>query len=391
MSNALAVLLNETVDEAKDRERTAFDNIAGDAANRLVLFGAGGLGQRTLRALREQGIEPLAFADSNAKRWGATQDGIPILSPKDAADRYGDSATFVVTIWGGLGIDRMNDRIAHLRELGCARVTSFVPLYWKYPDSLIPHYGADFAHKTLQQRDEVIAAYELFIEEASRREYEAQIRWRLHADFEALPAPVSHPIYFPKDLCDLRDDEVFVDCGAFDGDTVDLFIRESDGQFESLIAFEPDPSNFKLLAERVASYPEAIRNRIALKQAATGSTPGMVSMAADGLPSSAVGSGDHLVHSIVLDEALENATYLKMDIEGSEIDTLKGAAGIIRKCRPALAVCVYHKQDDLWKIPLLIHGIQPGYSFFLRPHLNEMWDLVCYAIPNERLKSRMDN
>jgi hypothetical protein len=73
-----------------------------------------------------------------------------------------------------------------------------------------------------------------------------------------------------------------------------------------------------------------------------------------------------------------------MDIEGSEMDALAGASRIIREQGPLLAICVYHKQDDLWKIPLLIHSLNPEYRFFLRPHKLEVWDLVCYAVPKAR-------
>jgi len=78
-------------------------------------------------------------------------------------------------------------------------------------------------------------------------------------------------------------------------------------------------------------------------------------------------------------------TYLKMDIEGAEVDTLAGASRVIRDHAPVLAICCYHCQDHLWRIPLPIHSLNPDYRFFLRPHDLEMWDLVCYAIPSGRL------
>ncbi len=58
---------------------------------------------------------------------------------------------------------------------------------------------------------------------------------------------------------------------------------------------------------------------------------------------------------------------------------------------PVLTICSYHKQDHLWRIPLLIHSICDGYRFFLRPHLLEVWDLVCYAVPENRLVCRARN
>ena len=76
-----------------------------------------------------------------------------------------------------------------------------------------------------------------------------------------------------------------------------------------------------------------------------------------------------------------------MDIEGAEIDAIEGGIRVIRKESPVLAVCAYHAQDHLWNIPIAIHRINPQYALFLRPHMTECWDTVCYAIPPERMLS----
>jgi hypothetical protein len=68
------------------------------------------------------------------------------------------------------------------------------------------------------------------------------------------------------------------------------------------------------------------------------------------------------------------------------MDTLLGAAQIIREQAPVLTISAYHRQNDLWNIPLLIKSLNPEYRFFLRPHDFEVWDTVCYAIPTKRLK-----
>lgn len=210
---ALSNLLREGVAGATERERTAFDEAVGPLGKSLVLFGAGGLGRRTLAGLHGYGVEPLAFADNNRAMWGRQIDSVPVLSPEDAAGKYGDSAVFVITIWGALGKDRMRDRIRQLKQLGCQRVVSFGPLYWKYPHRLLPHYAADLPHKVHAQADAVYDAFDLWSDEASRMEYISQVRWRLLLDFDCLANPVAHSIYFPRDLCALSPKEVFVDCG----------------------------------------------------------------------------------------------------------------------------------------------------------------------------------
>jgi hypothetical protein len=74
-----------------------------------------------------------------------------------------------------------------------------------------------------------------------------------------------------------------------------------------------------------------------------------------------------------------------MDIEGAEMGAIEGAQDLIRRSQPLLAICVYHTPTDLWQIPLKIHQLAPQHSLFLRPHVADGWDLVCYAVPPERL------
>ena len=389
LTGQLAAMLAEGVDGARKRELCAFDEIASPHANTLVLFGAGGLGRRTLAVLRKHGVEPVAFMDNNPAAWGHQIDGVPVLTPEAGARRYGNSAVFVVTIWGALGKDRMRDRISHLKKLGCERVTSFGLLYWKYPSGSLPHYGADLPHKVHDHAAAAREAFDLWEDEPSRREYVSQIRWRLFLDFDGLDGPVEHNIYFPRDLCTLSPDEVFVDCGAFDGDTVQLFLHESGGAFRKIVAFEPDPENFLRLQENFRPMSGAGRRAIAVCHAATGARSERIRMTAQGNMSSSVGEGEVEVDSVALDEVLGDPppTYLKMDIEGAEVDTLRGATRTIREHAPVLAISCYHRQDHLWSIPLLIHSLNSDYRFFLRPHDLEMWDLVCYAIPKQRLRA----
>ena len=79
-------------------------------------------------------------------------------------------------------------------------------------------------------------------------------------------------------------------------------------------------------------------------------------------------------------------TFIKLDIEGFEVDALQGARKTIQREAPVLAVCVYHRQDHLWRIPLLLSSLRGDYAFFLRPHNEEGWDLLCYAVPRARLR-----
>ncbi len=386
----LQELMGEPLSSVYSRERSMYDELASPFSETVVLFGAGGLGRKTLAGLRRIGIEPLAFADNNPQLWGKQVEGLQVFSVEDAAQRFGQRAAFIVTIWKGEATDTMAERQQQLRNLQCARVVPFGFLFWKYPDVFLPHYACDLPHRVYEHAADVQQTLPLWTDEPSRREYLAQLRWRTLLDFDALPRPVAHEIYFPADLVTFLPDEVFVDCGAYDGDTIRALLSSPNPFSGSIVAFEPDPANFLKLQKYVMDLPPSLRQSAVVHAAAVGARRSKVRFEASGTEASAVGTGDTAVDCVTLDETLGDLvpTYIKMDIEGSELDALRGAQRTISANLPVLAVCSYHRQDHLWQIPLLIHSFSDQYRFFLRPHHLEVWDLVCYAIPAHRLRSR---
>jgi FkbM family methyltransferase len=386
-------LFEEAIEGAKRRERAAFDAISSPNDKRIVLFGAGGLGRLTASHLRAEGLEPLAFADNDPSKLGSRLDGVLVLSPQDAAVRFADSATFVATVWSASARDTMVSRVKQLESLG-ARAIPFGPLFWKYADRMLPYYCMDLPHRVLESKADARDALALWSDETSRRVFLNHLRFRLFADFGRVSERAPHQIYFPQDLISLSPQETFVDCGAYDGDTVNLFLRLCKGRFARIIAFEPDPSNFSRLQSSISKLPEATRSRIRLYPAAVAAHSGYLELVAHGAGDSHLdhrSASDAIrVETLTLDEVLcnEKPTFLKMDIEGAELEAIRGAASTIRNRRPVMAICAYHLQSHLWDVPLAINAISDGYDFFLRQHEVDGWDLVCYAIPTERLTAQ---
>jgi FkbM family methyltransferase len=379
-------LLLESEDAATVRERGAFDRIAQPFADRIVLFGAGGMGRRMLAGLRRVGIVPLAFADNNRGAHGTEIEGIPVLSPSEAAERYGRNATFVITIWSTFAKDRMQERIQQQQGLGCERVVPAGFLCWRYPEIFLPFFPMDLPHKVLPHASEIRAALDVFDEPQSRREFVAQLRFRLLLDFDRMGSPNGADAYFQTGLFELKPDEVFVDCGAFDGDTIAEFLRTRGHAFRELIAFEPDKLNLRALQARIDKLPGELHPKITVFPHALGAEPGVVCFSSSGSDQSKIGAGTESVQLVTLDDSLEKRypSYIKFDIEGAEPGALMGARRTIERDRPILAVSAYHEQSHLWEVPLLLARICADYRFYLRPHGAEGWDLVCYAVPIER-------
>jgi FkbM family methyltransferase len=348
------------------------------ARRSLVLFGAGRMGRRTLAGLREYGLEPFAFIDNNSKLWGTTVEGVPVRAPSETAAEFGDSAVFVPTTVGP--VCRQLERYG-VRPLSYASLAAVVP-------ALFPHYYIDRPQAVLDQRSEVENALGIWADDRSRQEYLAQIHWRLVPDTCPLPPyGAAQEIYFPADLFTLHDHETAVDCGAYDGDSLQEFLQRCSGSFHRYIAIEPDPNNCTRLRQAIGRLAPRAQKKITIEQYAVGSRSEDVTFDASGTAGSAVGQGSLVVPCRPLDQLLEpgcRPTHIKMDIEGSEYDALVGAEQTLRRDRPILAICLYHRPDDLWRIPLYLHALQVGYRLYLRRYSDYGWEQVCYAVPEER-------
>jgi FkbM family methyltransferase len=382
------LLAAQSLEKISQWENTLYDELAGSLSNSLVLFGAGGLGRKTLKGLRSIGVEPLAFTDNNASLHGRKIDGLNVLPPTQAAHEFGKNAIFLVAVYTDSAPGGIEPIKKDLTKLGCQMILSFVPLYWKYPDQFLPHYVYDLPHKLIESAASIRKTWSLLSDDTSRNEYLAQIHWRLDPEYDQIPEQAKHEIYFPPDLIKLNENEVFVDCGAYDGDTVRSLLQQTKGNFKKLLAFEPDPANYKKLWDLTTSLPQDICQRIETSEVALGRQSEQLNFEAQGIASSFLSTnGSVQIQSESLDFLLadESPTYIKMDIEGAEIEALIGAYEMIRKHLPILAISVYHHQDHIWSIPLMIHSLSNEYKFYLRRYTARFLDdLVLYAIPAHR-------
>lgn len=188
--------------------------------------------------------------------------------------------------------------------------------------------------------------------------------------------------YFPSSIFSFNSNEVFIDCGAYDGDTVEQFLEVLQNQrikdFEAIYALEPDPNNFKALCEKHKDLKNiSFINKGVWKEDRTLFFKGgeeMMSMLAD--------DGNISVEVTTIDRTLDGkkASFIKMDIQGAELEALKGAEKTITKYSPKLAICVYHNKEDLITIPRYIKALNSNYKIYLRAHENKAAEVVLYAI-----------
>ncbi len=351
------------------------------------------MGRKALAGLSKMGIKPLSFVDSNPDLWNTSVDGLKVLSPSDAVHSYGNTAAFVVTIWSP-GVNFLSLQ-RQLHNMGCPCVISFVYLFQKYPDIFLPHVCIDLPHKIFSQSDEIRKAMSILADHTSRMEFLNQLKWLsdpIDMGGGKFQPSISGPKDLPTNLFSLHAEEIFVDCGAFNGDTIRSLLDYAGSSFRAILAFEPDPQNFACLESFVASLQSNARKNIFLHQAAIGAVSDVMQFSALGSVGSFLDpSGSIQVEVKPLDAIFGDdfqPTIIKMDIEGAEIDGLIGGTKIIGRSQPVLSIYVYHCQDHLWRIPLLIHSQSKEYQLFLRRYTNEFSELVCFAIPVNRLRGK---
>lgn len=381
----LEACLSESISNASRRESTAFEEIAGPTPWRVILSGAGRLGRRTFSGLRKLGIETICFIDRDPALWGSTVDGLIVLAPAEAAARYGDSAIFIVTIWRAESLEAFAVPLEELRQLGCRRIVPFAFLYWRFPDAFLPYYAVDLPHRVVEASAKIREAFDLLEDARSRSDFVTNIRWRLTFDSGAF-SPAADSIYFPPDIVETSTREGFVDCGAFDGDTIRSFLTHTPNFSGKIEAFEPDRKNFERLTGFVASLPSEMRGRIHIQNIGVGARRESVRFGSGLDVSSRVGDGDGQIELVALDDTVRDvATFVKMDIEGHEMEALRGAARLVRERHPTLSICAYHVQDHIWSIPIYLRALSADYRLFLRNHGANGWENVIYAVPGERL------
>jgi FkbM family methyltransferase len=367
--------------------KSKFDLIAGDFGESIILVGAGELGKYTLKGLLKIGIKPLAFTDNNKKLWGTKIDKIKVMAPQEAADNFKDNAVFVITVYNGSSL------IQQMRNLQCKFISPFTYLFLKYSDVFLPYFNLDVLDVMFSGKNEIQKALTLWADNHSKAEYIAQFQWRILRDFYAVLNKLPmNGLYFPKDLWTSNNKEFFIDCGAFSGDTIKDFINKYDAAFSKIIAIEPDPDNYKNLNKFISTLPENINKKIFTYQTAAGEKTGEVSFDISGTVASTITSESNIkVKCLTLDSLCEGfePTFIKMDVEGAESDILKGAQKIIKKARTIWAVCLYHRQTDLWRVPLYFNKLSDDYLFYLRRYAEESWELILYAVPKNRAKKNV--
>lgn len=247
-----------------------------------------------------------------------------------------------------------------------------------------PTKGMEYAKKYFETHQADIDFISgLLADDLSKQVYHAAIRYRQTHNPKDAPYYSKHNQYFVKDIISLSDSETFIDCGAYDGDTMKEFLKASKGNYRHIVCFEPVETYHKRLTQRsTGKKVTAIRAGV-YKETTT------LQFNADAGKGSSIAptlENTLTIPVCAIDDVPEciHATFIKMDVEGAELDALYGAKATILRNKPKLAICIYHKSRDFIEIPKWIHTLVPDYRLYVRHHAFSINETVLYAIPNTK-------
>lgn len=335
--------------------------------DQIILFGAGATGRHTLHKLISDGRNVVAFADNSSSKQGQHLEGIAIFGPDRCRELF-PMASWVATAMYPPQAKQIRDQIASMK-------VASIPLYECFPvQHGLPTDEVAIGIGRLVKHDSV--SFQYFFDQLG-------FRATPNYDTQLPPSPIEE-IYFPPFISH-RDDEHFVDAGAADGDTIGQFIMLHQS-WKKITAIEPDKANYAEIVRKIST--NTLHEGVEIKpiNVALGDCDQFVSFDSAGEQYSAISSkGKSIIRQRKLDDIITSPTYIKMDIEGSELAALWGAHRLIAQHSPVLAICAYHKSEDLWQIPMMINMIQPNYKLFFRRYAEDAFETVWYAVPPERI------
>lgn len=344
-----------------------------DRISAIAILGAAGEGGRLADLCRAQGIGIAAVADDHPAKTGTDIAGQKVR-PVTGLQEIDRSIPVVIASHRVLGATQ------RLRSFGFGTVLPFAALQAMAPERFPPHMFYDGLLDDLwQNRDHYARLNRQLADGQSRDVLNAVLGFRQTLDPSFLsPVLDDDDLYAPKNLIAFSNDEVYVDGGSYDGDTIRSFAKAVNDRFDRVYAFEPDPVTYRTLKSNFAADP-----RVEPIHAGLHRDKGVLRFKDDGSRAAIFTSDGTITMPVTsLDDVLgqKRVTYIKMNIEGAEIDALYGGEKAIRRELPKLAISVYHRPSDLWRIPDIVTQFSADYRLFLRQHDGGIIETVLYAI-----------
>lgn len=335
----------------------------------IFLYGMGDGAEKIMAALAQYKI-PLTgiFASDEFVRGHSFHD-FQVQRYSDIRKQYSE---YIVLLAFGVNYEPMLSRLARL-DRECEFYAPDVPVV----PSDRQLFGIEFIRKYEWELDIVDR---LLADEQSRRVLRGVLDYKISGKIRYLQEITTEKEEAWSILCPGKR-EIYADLGGYTGDTIREFLEYTGGQYESILALEPDPKN----VSRLKRFLEPLKRTQAIQCAAWDKEDTLFLKRGRGGRNSRLSTGGTMPVPVdSLDRLLKGQplTFLKLDVEGAEQQALAGAAETICRCRPKIILSGYHRNEDLFRLPLQVLRYYPGYRLYLRHHpYIPAWDTNFYLVP----------
>lgn len=295
--------------------------------------------------------------------------GIPIVKMDDIKDK--DSTVISCVIDG-----RLITALQSLKDRKINNVISYLELSLIERRLSFIHYCENNNNDIQNNKEKYNWLYKNLNDDESKKtlEYITDFRYNFNIEIMKNFKYNLENQYF-DDIIKLDDNEIFVDCGGFDGKTTEQFIKLCP-KYKEIYFFEPAKQYFQESLNKLKPY-----GKIKFFNKGTYKSNSELKFSTKGSESAISDSGEDTIDVVKLDDVIKaEVTYIKMDVEGSEYDSLIGAERIIKEYKPKLAICVYHNQKDFWRIPELVLSYNKNYKVYLRQYTEGLLETVMYFL-----------
>jgi FkbM family methyltransferase len=351
----------------KDRSRRISTQIRKRGG--AFIFGSGTIGSQVYAQCLRVGLNVFGFIDNDAHKQGNRLFERPILPPS----ALHPERDVVILASGNYSYDLFQQ----LQGVGFQYIQNLSEFFFAADSPSEPEtcYHDDLWKNSLYYHD----LYLRLADPLSRYVLESMVEYRKTFELPPLAriCDRTNPQWFAKGFFVPSPKHVFVDGGAFDGDTALRFLNVNGDLYKAIHLFEADPRLAQRAKRNLKDYKHVYLHHCGLSDhrgtgsfSQTGLTDGQF-VEGGGLPVE-VDSLDHAVE--------DRITFLKLDVEGAEAHAIRGARGHIADHSPALAIAAYHKPQDLWALARQIRGVNSDYSFYLRHYTQVAYETVLYGL-----------
>ncbi|WP_455089718.1 FkbM family methyltransferase [Peptoanaerobacter stomatis] len=339
-------------------------------AEKIYIFGCGVIGKTTGIMIERQGIRIAGYLDNNEKI--TEKYGKSVIKPDGI--RYTDEKVNII-----ICDSYYLEKFKQIEKFNNSNIRLWLVNFLVYfYVGLTPEYIKDNIEKFEK-------SYNLLEDDRSKFIFENILNAAITSNMDYYKETYSDDEYFPEVIKNcMGENEIFVDVGAYNGDTVEKFINVCKNKYKKIYAFEPEKKLYEEILKKNIKNLEAYNFCLYNKE---GELKFKLydSIGNDFVSSTAIDNeiGRELTLKInTLDNIIGDkpVSIIKMDIEGSELCALEGAKNTVKNCKPKLAICVYHKKEDLIDIIQYIYSICPEYKFYLRHHSHVQDDIVLYCV-----------